>query len=84
MESEGIVFLEGSFQPWLPRRHSGKECLPMQETQETQVQFLDREDSLEEEMATHSSFLAWKNPMDRGTWRATVHGIARSWTRLSE
>ena len=23
------------------------------------------------------------NPMDRGTWWATVHGIAKSWTRLS-
>ena len=23
------------------------------------------------------------NPMDRGTWRATVHGVAMSWTRLS-
>ena len=28
---------------------------------------------LEEEMVTHSSILAWKNPMDRGAWRATVH-----------
>ena len=25
-------------------------------------------------MATHSSILAWKNPVDRGTWRATVLG----------
>ena len=32
----------------------------MQEMQETQVQSLGREDSLEEEMATHSSILAWK------------------------
>ena len=28
--------------------------------QETQVPFLDREDPLEEEMATHSSILAWE------------------------
>ena len=28
-------------------------------------------------------FLAWKNPMDRGVWRATVHGVTRSQTRLS-
>ena len=27
-----------------------------------------------EKMATHSSILAWKNPMDRGAWQATVHG----------
>ena len=46
--------------------------------QETQVQSLGREDPLEEEMATHSSIPAWGNPMDRGAWRATVHGVARS------
>ena len=34
----------------------------MQETQETQVQSLVQEDSLEKEMATHSSILAWKMP----------------------
>ena len=31
--------------------------------------------TLEKEMATHSSILAWRIPMDRGAWRATVHGI---------
>ena len=36
--------------------------LPVQETQETQVQSLDLEDPLEKEMATHSSILAWRNP----------------------
>ena len=34
----------------------------MQETQEMQVQFLGLEDPLEEEMATHSSILAWRIP----------------------
>ena len=34
----------------------------MQETQETQVQSLDREDLLEKGMATHSSILAWRIP----------------------
>ena len=33
--------------------------------------------SLEKEMATHSSILAWKNPMDGGVWGATVHGVAK-------
>ena len=33
-------------------------------------------------MATHSSVLAWRIPMDRGAWRTTVHGIAKSRTRL--
>ena len=34
----------------------------MQETQKKQVGSLGREDSLEEEMATHSSILAWEIP----------------------
>ena len=50
---------------------------------ETWVRSLGWEDPLEEGMATHSSILAWRMPMDRGTWRATVHGVAESWTRLS-
>ena len=45
--------------------------------QETWVQPLGWEDSLEKEMATHSSILAWKNPMGGGAWRATVHGSQR-------
>ena len=47
---------------------------------ETWVQSLGWEDPLKKEMATHSSILAWKNPMDGGAWQATVHGIAKSWT----
>ena len=34
-------------------------------------------------MATHFSVLAWKDPMDRGNWRASVHGVAKSQTRLN-
>ena len=34
--------------------------------QEMWVQFLGQEDPLVEEMATHSSIVAWKNPVDRG------------------
>ena len=34
----------------------------MQETQEIRAQSLGRKDLLEEEMATHSSILAWKIP----------------------
>ena len=38
--------------------------------QETWVRFLGQEDTLERKMATHSSILAWENPMDRGAWQA--------------
>ena len=36
--------------------------------QETRVQSLGQEDSLEKGMATHSSTLAWENPMDWEAW----------------
>ena len=48
--------------------------------QETWVPCLGGEDPLEEGMATHSSILAWRIPMDRGAWRATIHGVTHSWT----
>ena len=35
-------------------------------------------------MAPHSSTLAWKNPTDGEVWWATVHGVAKSQTRLSD
>ena len=33
-------------------------------------------------VVTHSSILAWRIPMDRGAWRATVHGVTKSHTQL--
>ena len=42
--------------------------------QETQVQFLGQEDSLEKEMATYCS----KNSTDRGARHAAVHGVTKS------
>ena len=40
------------------------------------------EDPLEEGIATHSSILAWRIPMDKGASRATVHGVTKSQTWL--
>ena len=48
------------------------------EMPETWVRSLGREDPMEKEMATHSSFLAWRIPTDSGAWQATVHGVAKS------
>ena len=48
------------------------------------VQSLGWEDPLEESTAIHSSILAWRILMDRGAWWATVHGVAKSWTRATE
>ena len=62
--------------PGFPSGASGKEtCLPMQEMQEMPVQSLGQKDPLEEEMATHSSTLAWRIPW---TEEPTVHRVAQS------
>ena len=47
------------------------------------IRSLGWEDPLEEGMATHSSVLAWRIPMDRETWWATVFGVAKSQTGQS-
>ena len=52
--------------------------------QETWVQSLGWEDLLEKEIATHLQCSCLENPMDRGSWQATVHGVAKSQTRLSD
>ena len=51
---------------------------------ETWVQSLGWEDPLKESIATHSSILAWRFPMDRGAWGATGHGVTKSQTRLND
>ena len=53
--------------------------------QEMQVQSLGQEDSLEKEMATHSciQYPCLGYPMDGGAWQATVYGVTKSWTGLS-
>ena len=60
-----------------PGGSSDKEsaCQCKRHRQETQVQYLGREDPLKEEMATHSSILAWRVPW---TKEAIVHGVAES------
>ena len=51
--------------------------------QKTQVQFLDWEDPLEKETATHSSIRAWRIPWTGEPGKTTVHGVTQSRTRLS-
>ena len=51
---------------------------------EAHIRSLGWEDPLEEGMAPHSSILAWRIPMDRGAWWASVHGVAKSRTQLSD
>ena len=51
---------------------------------ETWVQSLGQERSPGEGNGSPVQYLAWKNPMDGGAWWATVHGVTKSWTRLSD
>ena len=44
------------------------------------VRSLGWEDPLEKGMATHSSILAWRIPVDRGAWQVTVCGVTKSQT----
>ena len=46
---------------------------------QTWVRSLGWEDPLEKRMTIYSNILAWRIPMDRGAWQATVHGVAKSW-----
>ena len=48
------------------------------EMREMPVRSLGEEDPLKKEMAPYTSILAWRIPMDRGAWRATVHGILQA------
>ena len=43
-----------------------------------QKQYRHFKSFLEKGMASHSNILAWRTPMDRGAWRATVHGVTES------
>ena len=52
--------------------------------QETWVQSLGWEDPLEKGMATRSSILGLESSMDRGAWWATVQGVTKGQTRLSD
>ena len=52
--------------------------------QETQVQSLGLEDPLEKENGNPLQYSCMENPMDRGAWQVTIHGITKSWTQLSD
>ena len=52
-------------------------CLPMQEMQETRVSSLGQEDPLEKGTAYPCQCFCLGNPMDRGAWWATVHGVPK-------
>ena len=48
--------------------------------QETQARFLGGKDPLEKGNGNPLQYSCLENPMDRGAWWATVHGVSKSWT----
>ena len=72
------------FETWyIPSGLVVKNLPAIQEAQETRVQSRGWEDPLEQEMASHSSILAWKIPWTEAPGGATVGEVAKSGTRLN-
>ena len=67
----------------LPGSSAVKKSPTVQKTQETWVQSLGQEDSPGEGNGNPLQYSCLENPMHRGAWQATVHKVAKSWTRLS-
>ena len=65
-----------------PGGSAGKNPPAVWEMQETQVGSLNWEDPLEEEMASHSSILAWRIPWTEEPHGLQSMGVTKSWTRL--
>ena len=62
----------------LPWWLSGKEA-----AQEMLVRSVGQEDPLVEEIGNPLYYSCLGNPMDREAWQSIVHGVTKSWTRLS-
>ena len=68
----------------VPRTFSGGSVVKdLAAMQEMQALSLGREDTLQKEMETHSSILAWEIPMDRGGCRLLSMGSQKCRTQLS-
>ena len=57
---------------------------PLPAMGETEALSLGWEEPLEKGIATHSQYSCLENYMDRGAWQATVQGVSKSQTQLSD
>ena len=62
----------------------GKDSLGFPGGSEGKESACNEEDSPGEGNGLLLQYSCLENSMDRGVWRAIVHGVAKSWTRLSE
>ena len=77
-----LSFLTVSFYCWVFHFLVAQTVRNLPVMQETSVQSLGQE-SREKGMATQVQYFWLKNPMDRGAWWATLYGVTKSWTQLS-
>ena len=82
-KSDSTLYLFHCLCLGLPQWLSNKESTCKQETQKTQVRSLGQEDPLEEEMAPHSSILAWKSPWTVEPGGLQSKGLQRDTTELN-
>ena len=77
-----MSYLKGFHNPWgFPGGSDGKESACNAEDLNS-VPELGR--SLEEETSNPLQYSCLENCIDRGAWRAIVHGVPKSWTQLSD
>ena len=79
-ETAGVLF--SLFTPLASLGAQRVRSLPA--TRETRVWSLGWEGPLEKEMATHCSIFAWKFLWTEEPGRLQIHGVAKSWTQLSD
>ena len=77
-----LSFLTVSFYCWVFHFLVAQTVRNLPVMQETSVQSLGQE-SREKGMATQVQYFWLKNPMDRGAWWATLYGVTKRWTQLS-
>ena len=70
--------------PWASLEAQMVKCVLYPAMRETRVQSLGWKYPLEKGNGNPLQYSCLENSMDRGAWEATVHGVAKSWTRLSD
>ena len=63
---------------------AGSEVKNLPAVRETQVRSLGRGDPFGERNGTPLQYSCLENSTDRGAWQATVYGVTKNWTRLSD
>ena len=78
------IFIHIALPWWLSGKKSAcKKIKNLLAMNETHIRSLGQEDSREGN-GNPSQYSCLGNPMDRGAWQATVHGVGKSWIQLRD